>query len=388
MQEILSKRSRELIQQNPLFSSLTPEQMEELLGLMYEERVSVGVNVVQEGEPGDAIYIICSGTGEVLKEDDHGEYHHIAILKPGDVIGEISLIDKRPRSATVRAVEDMMLVGLNVNELEQHSKPEVSLSNILKVNFAKTLSQNIRNLNTKAVVKLKDQLKYSQKQVILGQYIFRLMTLVCIYVLSMSTFNSIVHLSAGTVYLCVPVIVVFALAFYQLLDQSGFSPKAFGATLNGWEYALKDGALISIVFMMPMILFCKLVATHMLPSMADAPVFFYKGILKTLSRKEQMLLLVSFGLYVPAIEFIARGVCQTSFMTFLSHKNRQWQAILLAALFFSLSHVHISVLLAFATFVLSLFWGWLYTRHSTLIGVIVSHWLLTYFAIFVVGFDF
>ena len=70
------------------------------------------------------------------------------------------------------------------------------------------------------------------------------------------------------------------------------------------------------------------------------------------------------------------------------NKNRQWQAILLAALFFSLSHVHISLLLAIATFVLSLFWGWMYTRHSTLIGVIASHWLLTYFAIFVVGFDF
>lgn len=388
MQEILSKRSRDLIQQNPLFGSLTPEQMEELLGLMYEERVSVGVNVVQEGEPGDAIYIICAGTGEVLKEDDHGEFHHIAILKPGDVIGEISLIDKRPRSASVRAVEDMMLVGLNVNELEQHSKPEVSLSNILKVNFAKTLSQNIRNLNTKAVAKLKDQLKYSQKQVVLGQYIFRLMTLVCIYVLSMSTFNAIIPLSAGTVYLCVPVILMFTLGFYQLLTQSGFSPKAFGATLNGWEYALKDAALISIVFMMPMILLCKLVASHLIPSMAQAPVFFYKGILKTLTGKEQILLLVSFIFYVPAIEFIARGVCQTSFMTFLSHKNRQWQAILLAALFFSLSHVHISLLLAIATFVLSLFWGWLYTRHSTLIGVIASHWLLTYFAIFVVGFDF
>lgn len=388
MQEILSKQSRELIQQNPLFNSLTPDQMEELLGLMYEERVSVGVNVVQEGEPGDAIYIICSGTGEVLKEDDHGEYHHLAILKPGDVIGEISLIDKRPRSATVRAVEDMRLVGLNVNELDEHSKPEVSLANILKVNFAKTLSQNIRNLNTKAVVKLKDQLKYSQKQVVLGQYIFRLMTLTCLYILAMSTFNSIVPLSAGTVYLSIPLILLFSFGFYQLLTHSGFSPKAFGVTLNGWEYALKDGVLISIVFMMPMILLMKLVAMSVIPSMAEAPVFFYKGLLKVLSTKEQTLLLVSFVLYVPAIEFIARGVCQTSFMTFLSHKNRKWQAILLAALFFSLSHSHISILLATATFVLSLFWGWLYTRHATLIGVIASHWLLTYFAIFVVGFDF
>ena len=174
----------------------------------------------------------------------------------------------------------------------------------------------------------------------------------------------------------------------ERLIRSGFHAKTFGLTIDGWEYALKDSILISVIFMMPMIVLAKLAAYAMVPGMAEAPVFFYKGILSALTARERILLLSGFIVYVPAIEFIVRGVCQTSFMTFLSHRNRQWQAILLASLFFSLSHVNISILLAMSTFVLSLFWGWLYTRHSTLIGVIVSHWLLTYFSIFVVGFNF
>ncbi len=388
MQEILTAQAREMIRANPLFSNLDEEQMDELLGIMYEEKVSVGVNVVQEGEPGDTVYIIRAGRAEVLKEDDNGEYHHIAMLKPGDVIGEISLIDKRPRSATVRAVEDTKLISLNVDELYKHSKPEVSLVSILKVNFATTLSHNIRKLNTRTVVKLKDQLKRSQKQIFLGQYIFALMTLVSLYILSMSVFNSLVPLRSSTAYLSVPVIILFAIAFYQIISKSQFNMRTFGLTLDGWRFSVMDSLLLTVGVMMPVIMLAKILFIFFMPSMVEAPLFFYEGMLAGLNEKEIFLIIIAFFCYAPLVEFMARGVCQTSFMMFLTHKNRRWQAILLAAMFFSLSHSHISVLLALATFALGIFWGWLYTRHTTLIGVMLSHLLLGYFGLFIVGFDF
>jgi hypothetical protein len=388
MQETLSAEARAIIRANPLFANLTPEQMDDLLSIMYEEKVSVGVNVVQEGEPGDTVYIVRKGRVEVLKEDDNGEYHHISMLKPGDVIGEISLIDSRPRSATVRAVEDTSLIGLNVEELYKHSKPEVSLASILKVNFAKTLSQNIRKLNIRSVAKLKDQIKRSQKQVFLGQYIFSLMILVCLYLLSMSIFNAVISLEPDTAYLSVPVIFLFALAFYQLINRSDFTKRTFGLTLEGWRYSVFDSLLLSVSVMVPVILLAKILYILFIPGMEAVPLFFYDGILAALDEKQRLLLIIAFFFYAISIEFIARGVAQTSFMMFLSHKDRRWQAILLAALFFSLSHAHISVMLAVAVFSLSLFWGWLYSRHSTLIGVILSHLLLGYFGLFIVGFDF
>ncbi len=388
MQEILTAQAREIIRSNPLFSNLTAEQMDELLDLMYEEKVSVGVNIVQEGEPGDTVYIIREGRAEVLKEDDNGEYHHIAMLKSGDVIGEISLIDRRPRSATVRAVENTQLIGLSVEQLYARSKPEVSLANILKVNFATTLSHNIRKLNTRAVSKLKDQLKRSQKQIFLGHYIFALMTLVSLYILSMSVFNAVVSLEPSTAYLSIPVIFLFGIAFYQLISKSEFNHKIFGLTLDGWRYSVIDSLLLSIGVVIPVILLVKFLTILLVPGMENAPVFLYEGILSNLDERQRLLLIMAFFFYVPLIEFIARGVCQTSFMMFLTHRNRRWQAILLAGLFFSLPHAHISIHLALSTFALSLFWGWLYTRHTTLVGVILSHLLLGYFGFFLVGFDF
>lgn len=388
MQEILSAQARQLIRSNPLFSNLTEDQMGELLDMMYEEKVSVGVNIVQEGEPGDTLYVITSGRAEVLKEDDHGDFHHIAMLKPGDVIGEISLLDERPRSATVRAVESTQLVGLAVSDLKAKSKPEVSLENILKVNFARTMSQNIRKLNTRAVNKLKDQLKYTQKQIQMGHYIFELMTLVVLYVLALGVFHSVTTLSPASAYLTIPVIFLFGLAFFQLVKKSDFDLKTFGVTQDGMSASITDGLMLSIAVMMPVIVAYKFFTINFDPQSAGAPVFLYPGILASLDPKQKILLMIAFGLYVPVFEFIARGVTQTSFMMFLTHKNRRWQAILLTALFFSVSSVDISVTFAICLFVLNLFWGWLYSRHSSLAGVILSHWLLGYFALFVVGFNF
>lgn len=388
MQEILSTHAQNLIRNNPLFSNLTEDQLGELMDMMYEEKVSVGVNVVQEGEPGDTLYVIASGRCEVLKEDDHGDFHHIAMLKAGDVIGEISLLDERPRSATVRAVEGSQLIALSVADLKAKSKPETSLENILKVNFAKTMSLNIRKLNTRTVNKLKDQLKYTQKQIQMGHYIFKLMTLVILYILSLGVFHSLTTISPSTVYLSLPLIYLFGVAFFQMVQTSGFDLKKFGVTTEGMGDSIKDSVLLSLAIMVPVIIAYKFFTINFEPSSAGAPILFYPGILAGLDPKQKILLILAFGLYAPVFEFIARGVSQTSFMMFLTHKNRRWQAILLTAVFFSLPSVNVSIVFAICLFVMNLFWGWLYTRHSSLAGVILSHWFLGYFALFVVGFNF
>ena len=61
-----------------------------------------GTTVVREGDPGDALCIVVSGVVEVSQGD-----RILRRLRAGDYFGEISLIDRRPRSATVVAVDDV-----------------------------------------------------------------------------------------------------------------------------------------------------------------------------------------------------------------------------------------------------------------------------------------
>jgi CRP/FNR family transcriptional regulator, cyclic AMP receptor protein len=72
-----------------------------------KNRVLAGHALIREGEPTDALHIVLEGSLSVFAEALGGE--EIAQLRSGEVIGEMSFIDSRPPSATVRALEDSLV---------------------------------------------------------------------------------------------------------------------------------------------------------------------------------------------------------------------------------------------------------------------------------------
>jgi len=90
-------------------------------------------------------------------------------------------------------------------------------------------------------------------------------------------------------------------------------------------------------------------------------------------------------LFVPLQEFIVRGVLQGSFQEFMQGRYKIFWSIVLSNLLFSITHLHISLLTTFIVFIPGLFWGWLYSRHRTLVGVIASHLIIGIWALCIVG---
>ena len=82
----------------PLFQGLSNRSLTSLASLAAEREFADGEAVTTEGEAGDAFYVITGGRVHVT----HGG-RHIADLETGDFLGEISLIDGRPRTATATA---------------------------------------------------------------------------------------------------------------------------------------------------------------------------------------------------------------------------------------------------------------------------------------------
>ena len=83
----------------PLFQGMTDQALEAVAGLANEIRFADGQTVTVEGEPGDSFYVVVDG---LLSVSRHGR--KIRDLGSGDFLGEISLIDGRPRTATTVAV--------------------------------------------------------------------------------------------------------------------------------------------------------------------------------------------------------------------------------------------------------------------------------------------
>jgi CRP-like cAMP-binding protein len=97
----------------PIFRRLEKGTLFELARRTDEITYPAGSTLVREGDPGDALCIIAEGTVEV---QTHG--HAVAQMTAGDFFGEMSLIDGQPRSATVVAVDDVVLFTLGSSDFE------------------------------------------------------------------------------------------------------------------------------------------------------------------------------------------------------------------------------------------------------------------------------
>lgn len=96
---------------------LDPAELSALLDALEVEEVAAGETLITEGTPTDTLYLIWSGRLNVVLATPTTEME-IAELGAGDVLGEVSLIDPGPATATVRAEQGCVVLALSRERLE------------------------------------------------------------------------------------------------------------------------------------------------------------------------------------------------------------------------------------------------------------------------------
>src|SRR5262245_58536591 len=104
----------ELLRTVPLLSVLDPAELERLAGLAIELDYADGEALMRQGEPGDRFFLIVSG-GVTVERNGRA----IARRGPGDHLGEISLLDGRPRTATVVADGPVQVIVLDRRDFDR-----------------------------------------------------------------------------------------------------------------------------------------------------------------------------------------------------------------------------------------------------------------------------
>lgn len=108
---LTSPRGLELLGQVPMFAPLSPVLLEQIVQRLKPVEVVAGSDVIREGEAADHIYLIESGAVRVTKEG-----RELRIQGAGEVFGEIGCLRALPRTATVTALQDLVLLALPRDE--------------------------------------------------------------------------------------------------------------------------------------------------------------------------------------------------------------------------------------------------------------------------------
>jgi len=123
------------LSKNRLFGQLEPEKLDELLALSRLERFAPKDVVFLKGDPGDCLYAIMSGRIGITTTSEGGKEIFLNILGPGEVFGEIALLDGRERTAGAMALDPAELLRIDQADflpfLERNPKLSIRLMRVL-----------------------------------------------------------------------------------------------------------------------------------------------------------------------------------------------------------------------------------------------------------------
>ena len=373
-----------------LFQELADEDLARLVPLVIERRVPAGTVIVREGDPTRELFIVRAGLVEVTKRAPGATRdHQLTTLGPGTTFGELAILDRAPRSASVRALVDTTLAALDLDRLAEAMAHDGVYARMLG-NVNAYLGRRLRDVSEVTVVALERELELARTRVAMATFITYVVFIMIGYGFALRLASDLARDAADSTLVTIPVLLGFTIPLYVMMRRSGLPLASYGLTWRGAWRGAWDGVLCTL----PLLVLCvllKLVLIRTMPRLAGTPVFRLGGFNDPAASAGDAWFALGMSLaYValcPVQELVARGALQGPLQRFLVGPHATLLAIVIANGMFSASHLYLSTTFALIAMLPGFLWGWLYARHGTLVAPTVSHALVGWWALFVLGFD-
>jgi PAS domain S-box-containing protein len=150
----MNRKDIELMKKATVFSSLSQQNLRKLASVFIEHKYPAGAHIFREGDVGESVMLIKSGIVKIIKRGSSGEDDvHLADRGPGEIFGEMALIENSPRFADAVAEGDVSVLTLTKSHFEQllQENPAVVLEimNTLSSKLRQADLQMIRDLERK-----------------------------------------------------------------------------------------------------------------------------------------------------------------------------------------------------------------------------------------------
>jgi CRP/FNR family transcriptional regulator, cyclic AMP receptor protein len=131
----------DLLRRVPLFTELSDPELERIGQVAIPRSFPRDTRVFHEGDPGDACYIVRTGSCRVTREHPDGRAITLANLGPGAIFGELAMLDGEARSASVEATEDAELLALPATDMRSLIREHPGMAEKLVVALTRRLRE-------------------------------------------------------------------------------------------------------------------------------------------------------------------------------------------------------------------------------------------------------
>ncbi len=371
-----------------LFSDLEECQLEVLAQHSHRVSFKSGDTIVHENETAHSLLIILEGNIEVIK---HYEGHVVSLGQYGEGfnIGDMNLYHRQQRTASVVCLTEVKALEIEYDALQQLVADDHGFYSILH-RIGQGVVQNLVQSNHSMSESFRRERKLSEIRYGLGQVFVVLTTMLCGFAIFASNLHRLLDYVPNETYVTAPLMLLFMVGMGWVFYSSGLPLKSFGLTLDNAKVAIYESMMISLFFivMLTVVRYLWMVYSAQVD---EASLFNPFGNLDMIVVDGNPWLtwfstLMVYMLFIaPVQEVMIRGGLQATLQHFLTGKYHTLQAIVVSNVVFGSAHTYLSTRVIGISFIAGLIWGYLFYRHKTLVGVVLSHGLLGGYYFWVLG---
>lgn len=125
----------------PLFAAVTDSELASLVRDFTRREFRAGETIFEQGDQGEVLYLIEAGQVRIFVQGRDGQELSVIVHGPGDIFGEMALIDNLPRSASAVAAEEAVVYALSREHFREHMRRSFQLA----LNFMTAMSLRLRH---------------------------------------------------------------------------------------------------------------------------------------------------------------------------------------------------------------------------------------------------
>lgn len=146
--ELCTGRLTGILKKIPVFAGLSDPEYEPLLGVCRVCRFDPGTPIFSQGDAGYALYVVLSGAVEVTAD----QVGRLGTVGPGEMFGEIAVVCRVRRTATVTAADETCLLELGMDDLDRLRGRAPRTAYVILRNTARTLAERLIDANAQRAV--------------------------------------------------------------------------------------------------------------------------------------------------------------------------------------------------------------------------------------------